>query len=156
MGLDQTKTFMKHGAGLLPPGETVRGAIIAEAKGGSWRRGLQAASTLGSAAVELRDRKAEPGAPQGAAAEWPESSAFWLVLTDKQLHVFEGKMGTSKVGPGAAHYPFDRIARASYNKKLMISKLEIAFTDGSGIELDVAKQKTKPFVEALESQFSPA
>jgi hypothetical protein len=156
MGLDQTKTFMKKSAELIPAGETVRGVIIAEPKGGAWRRGLRQASTLGSAAVELRDRKKESAAPEGAAAELPESPAFWLVLTDKQLHAFEGRMGSANAGPGAAHYPFDRIASANYDKKLTISKLEISFTDGSAIELGVAKQKTKPFVEALESQFSRA
>src|SRR5687767_13215580 len=105
MGLDQTKTFMKKSAELIPAGETVRGVIIAEPKGGAWRRGLRQASTLGSAAVELRDRKKESAAPEGAAAELPESPAFWLVLTDKQLHAFEGRMGSSNAGPGAAHYP---------------------------------------------------
>jgi hypothetical protein len=156
VGLDQTKTFLKKSADLIPPGENVRGVIIAEAKGGAWRRGLSAASALGSAAAELRDRRKAEGSAEGAAAEWPESPAFWLVLTDKQLHAFEGRMNSSTAGPAGVHLPFDRIASAKYNKKLMISKLEITFDDGSAIELDVAKQKTKPFVEALESQFGAA
>jgi len=153
---DATKTFMKKSGDLIPAGETVRGAIIAEPKGGAWRRGLRQASVLGSAVVDARDSRKESAAPEGAVAEWPESPAFWLVLTDKQLHVFAGRMGSSQAGPGAAHYPFDRIATANYDKKLTISKLEISFTDGSGIELGVAKQKTKAFVEALESQFANA
>jgi hypothetical protein len=153
---DATKTFMKKSGDLIPAGETVRGAIIAEPKGAAWRRGLSQASTLGSAIVDARDSRKESAAPEGAVAEWPESPAFWLVLTDRQLHVFAGRMGSSQAGPGSAHYPFDRIASASYEKKLTISKLEISFTDGSGIELGVAKQKTKPFVEALESQFANA
>jgi hypothetical protein len=153
---DATKTFMKKSGDLIPAGETVRGVIIAEPKGGAWRRGLSQASTLGSAIADAHDSRKETVAPEGAVAEWPESPAFWLVLTDRQLHVFAGKMGSSQAGPGAAHYPFDRIASANYEKKLTISKLDISFTDGSAIELGVAKQKTKPFVEALEAQFASA
>lgn len=155
MGLDQTKTFMKKSAELIPPDETVRGVIVAEAKGGAWRRGIAAASAAASAIADARASRKETGA-DGDAARWPESSAFWVVLTDKQLHAFEGSMASSKAGPGAAHYPLERIASMRYNKKLMISKLEISFADGSSLELDVAKQKTKPFVEALESRFTPA
>ena len=150
---DATKTFMKKNGELIPAGESVRGVIIAEPKGGAWRRGLRQASTLGSAVVDARDSRKESEAPEGAVAEWPESPAFWLVLTDSQLHVFAGRMGSSQAGPGAAHYSFDRIANANYDKKLTISKLDISFNDGSSIELGVAKQKVKPFVEALQSQF---
>jgi hypothetical protein len=156
MGPDPAKTFLKKNAELIPAGETVSGVIIAEPKGGAWRRGLRQASTLGSAVVDARDSRKESAAPEGAVAEWPESPAFWLVLTDKQLHVFEGRMGSSKAGPGSAHYPFERIASALYDKKLTISKLEISFTDGSALELGVAKQKVKPFVEALEQRFANA
>ena len=109
MGLDVTKTFMKKNADLVPPGETVSGVIIAEPKGAAWRRGLRQASTLGSAVVDARDSRKETAAPEGAAAELPESPAFWLVLTDKQLHAFAGRMGSSQVGPDAAHYSFDQI-----------------------------------------------
>jgi hypothetical protein len=148
---------MKDHADLVPAGETVRGVIIAEGKGGSWRRGLRAASALGSVIADARaSKQGADDAPGGAAGEMPESPAFWLVLTDKALHAFEGRVGSSKVGPAAAHYSFDRIASAKYDKKLTISKLEIAFTDGSAMELDVAKQKVKPFIEGLESRFSPA
>lgn len=150
---DATKQFVKKNSDLIPAGEQIQGALLVEGKGGSWRRGLSAASSLGDAVVSARDSRNTKDEPQGEVASWPSSSAFWLVLTDKQLHVFEGAMGSSKVGPGSAHYPHERISDFRFDKKLLISKLSVTFGDGSSTELDVAKQKTQPFLQAMETHF---
>ena len=41
MGLDQQKTFLKHNSALIPADESVMGVVIAEPKGGAWRRGMR-------------------------------------------------------------------------------------------------------------------
>ncbi|HEX2294422.1 MAG TPA: hypothetical protein VHN37_03855 [Actinomycetota bacterium] len=152
MGPDRAKQFMKKNAGRIPAGEQVQGVIIAEAKGGAWRRGVAgagSATAMPAHDAREKERTGEMAASAGGeAAKWPAASIFWLVLTDKQLHVFEGRVNSQEVGASAS-YPRDRIARMDYQKKLLISKLDIGFADGSSVELDVAKQKMGPFVEAL-------
>ncbi len=152
MGPDRAKQFMKKNGDRIPGGEQVQGVIIAEAKGGAWRRGMavagSATGTLAHDAKEKARTEAVAASAGGDASQWPSGSIFWLVLTDKQLHVFEGRLNSQEVG--ASHsYSRDRIARMDYQKKLLISKLNVAFADGSSVELDVAKQKMGPFVDAI-------
>ena len=152
MGPDRAKQFMKKNADRIPAGEQVEGVIIAEAKGGSWRRGMAAAGSA-TAAIAHDSREAEragdiAATAGGDAGKWPAASIFWLVLTDKQLHVFAGRVNSQEVGESTS-YPRDRIANLDYQKKLLISKLTIGFSDGSSVELDVAKQKMQPFVDAI-------
>ena len=79
MAWDQTKTFTKKNADLIPRGGDCPGRDRRRGKGGGWRRGMAQASTLGSAVVDLRDQR-EGGRrpPDGEAARLPESAAFWL------------------------------------------------------------------------------
>lgn len=149
------KRFMKKNADLVPPSEQALAVLIAESKGGAWRRGIGAASPIGGAIADLRKDKAGQQT-EGEVAAWPSGSAYWLVLTDSQLHVFEGAMGSSKAGPAAAHFPLERLAAIKLNKKLLISKLEVSFKDGSSVELDLAKQPVKPFMEAVEARIPAA
>lgn len=155
MGLDQTKTFLKKNSALIPAGENVEGVVVAEPKGGAWRRGMRAAGAVTGAVGDVMTSKGqtEPEATGVDVASWPEAPAFWVVLTDKQLHVFGGRMASVKVDPGGAHYPLERVASIKVDKKLMISRLDIAFKDGSSLELGLAKQKIKPFVEAAQARF---
>lgn len=152
MGPDRSKQFMKKNGDRIPSGEQVQGVIIAEAKGGAWRRGMAAAGSataqIGHDARETARAEEIAGSAGGDASQWPPGSIFWLVLTDKQLHVFAGRVNSQEVGESYS-YPRDRIASTDYQKKLLISKLNVAFRDGSSVELDVAKQKMGPFVEAL-------
>lgn len=154
MGPDRAKQFMKKNADRIPAGETVRGVIIAEAKGGAWRRGMAAAGPA-TAALGHDGREKERAETRqqegGDAARWPAASMFWVVLTDKQLHVFEGQPNSQNLGSGSASYPLERIGSMDYDKKLLISKLTVTFVDGSSIELDVAKQKMQPFVDAMSA-----
>lgn len=154
MGPDREKQFMKKNADKIPAGEDVRGVIIAEAKGGAWRRGISIGAKGDAAASHNADEKARAEGQQagGDAGTWPAASIFWLVITDKQLHVFEGRVNSQDAGPGAAHYPLDRIAQMNYEKKLLISKLTVQFVDGSEITLDVSKQKVQPFVDAISAR----
>lgn len=151
MGPDPAKRFMKKNGDRVPGGEQVQAVLIAEAKGGAWRRGLAAAgpatATIGHDAKEKARAEASAASAGGDASQWPAASLFWLVLTDKQLHVFEGRVNSTDIG-GSQSYPRDRIASIDLQKKLLISKLTVAFRDGSSVELDVAKQKTAAFVEA--------
>jgi hypothetical protein len=146
---------MKKNADRIPAGEQVQGVIIAEAKGGSWRRGLAAAGSATSMPAHDAKEKVRTGelsaTAGGEAGNWPAASIFWLVLTDKQLHVFEGRVNSQEVGASFA-YPRERIAAMDFQKKLLISKLSIGFRDGSSVELDVAKQKIDSFVDAIPSR----
>ena len=153
MGPDRAKQFMKKNADAIPAGESVRGVLIVETKGGAWRRGLSdAGGVIPGVAAELVGRNADDARTGGgAAARWPEGSLFWAVITDRQLHVFEGLPNSQKLGSGAAHYPLADVARMDYEKKLLISKLTVHFADGSAVELDVSKQKVQPFVDAISA-----
>ena len=73
------------------------------------------------------------------------------MLTDQQLHAFPALMGVGKALPGGAHYPLHRIARMTVDKLLMVSHLHVVFADGSAVELDLAKQRVKTFVEAAQN-----
>lgn len=152
MGPDRAKQFMKKNGDRIPAGENVQGVIIAEAKGGAWRRGMAAAGSataaIGHDAREKARTEEIAATAGGDAGGWPTGSIFWLVLTDKQLHVFEGRVNSQEVGASQS-YPRDRIAAMDYQKKLLISKLNVRFSDGSSVELDVAKQKMQPFVDAI-------
>lgn len=151
MGPDREKQFMKKNAAKIPAGEQVRGVIIAEAKGGAWRRGMAATSTAAEIAHDTVEKQRQT-AGSGVSAAWPAASIFWLAITDKQLHVFEGRVNSQDAGPGEAHFPLSEIAGMDYDKKLLISKLTVTFRDGSAITLDVAKQKVQPFVDAISSR----
>ena len=155
MGPDRAKQFMKKNADRIPAGEQVEGVIIAEAKGGAWRRGRAAAgSATALPAHDAREKERTEeiaSAAGGDAGKWPAASIFWLVLTDKQLHVFEGRVNSQEVGSSAS-YPRDSIAGMDFQKKLLISKLTVSFRDSSSVELDVAKQKVQPFVDAIPAR----
>lgn len=155
MGPDRAKQFMKKNGDRIPSGEQVEGVIIAEAKGGAWRRGVAAAGSataqIGHDARETARTEDIAASAGGDASQWPAGSIFWLVLTDKQLHVFAGRVNSQEVGESYA-YPRERIASMDYQKKLLISKLNVGFSDGSSVELDVAKQKMGPFVEAIAAR----
>ncbi|MEA2516732.1 MAG: hypothetical protein QOG16_570 [Actinomycetota bacterium] len=155
MGPDRAKQFMKKNSDQIPAGENAQGVIIAEAKGGAWRRGWAEAAGEGQDSDEHADsEKARGEARQagggGDAAAWPAATIFWCVITDKQLHVFEGAVNTQNLGAGKASYPLERIKSMDYDKKLLISKLTVNFQDGSAIELDVSKQKVQPFIDATQ------
>lgn len=156
MGLDDK--FMKKNADKIPAGEQVLAAIIAEPKGGAWKRGLAAGGrqggligTVATSAISKAIDTPETG-DSGDVASWPEAPAFWIVATDKQMHVFGGRVGSTDVDPGGAHYPWDRLARVAVDKKLLISKLNIAFKDGTELELGLAKQKLQPFIDAAQAK----
>ncbi len=149
---DPTKAFIKKNSELIPAGESVLGIVIAEPKGGAWRRGMRAAGAVTDAIATATQPGNDEGA-QGEVAQWPDAQAFWVVLTDQQLHAFGGRMGSTQVDPHPAHYPLDRVASIKVEKKLMISKLDISFKDGSSIELGLAKQKIGPFVDAAAARF---
>jgi len=151
MGPDRRKEFLKKNPDLVPTGEEALGVLVVEPKGGAWRRGLREAGGLVGASAAIGESS---GAGAGGAAAWPDSKLVWAVLTDKQLHAFEGAVGSGKAGPRAAHYPLEQVATMRLDKKLMISKLYVDFTDGSSLVLDVSKQKVGDFADAMSARFS--
>lgn len=153
MGPDRKKQFLKKNSDLVPAGEEVLAVVIAEPKGGAWRRGMRTHQAgLIANALSSVGEKPGPGGDEGEVSTWPDARLFWLVLTDKQLHAFEGRVNSQDAGPGAAHYPLERIAGMTLDRKLLISKLNVSFKDGTGVELDVSKQKVEPFVEAINAR----
>jgi hypothetical protein len=152
MGPDRKKRFLDKNPELAPAGEEILGVLVAEPKGGAWRRGIRQASPVGDALMSLKKGEQAPGAEEGDVGAWPDSRFLWLVLTDKQLHVFEGRVGSPKAGPAAAHYPLERIADMSLDKKLLISKLNVTFKDGGSVVLDISKQKVQDFIDAIPAR----
>ena len=157
MGPDRAKQFMKKNADQIPAGESVAGVIIAEGKGGAWRRGIAEGIGAGAdseehEASEKGRGEARQGAGGGDASQWPAAAIFWVAITDKQLHVFEGQVNSQNLGSGRVSYPLERISGMDYDKKLLISKLTVNFVDGSSIELDVSKQKVQPFIDAIQAR----
>ncbi len=149
---DVTKAFVEKNVALIPASETVLGAVMADAKGGAWRRGRRQAGALTDVMASFgRTNEPEQGV-WGDALAWPEGNTYWVVLTDQQLHAFPGLTGVGKALPGGAHYPLGRIAGVTLAEKLLISHLHIAFTDGSAVELDLARQKVEAFMEAAQSR----
>jgi hypothetical protein len=163
IGRDTAKEFEKLNAGLVPAAETIRAVIVAVPKGESWRRGQRAN-------VGLMRPKPTPITYTGEAAAWPTDFArheslpdhwneagtwfFWVVVTDEQLHVFEGHNTEKgwghepKAGPESAHFPLDRISEITFDKG-MISQLAIWFQDGSCVELEAGMQKFEAFTSAI-------
>jgi hypothetical protein len=156
------EVFQSLNVGLVPTDETIRAVIRAMPKGEAWRRGRRAS---GRAVIRP---KPTPMTYVGTAASWPHLFArhesepsmwsagddwfFWVVVTDKQLHAFEGRNTSTwkdepSAGPEAAHFPLDQVAEITFDKGL-ISQLGIWFKDGSSVELEAGKQNFTPFMEA--------
>lgn len=157
--IDVAQQFAELGDGLIPRDESILGVLRATPKGEIFRRG----SIYGG-------MRSLPMTYEGEAAGWPHLFAqdksrpgywrapgdwyFWIVLTNKHLHVFEGRTGKrakpERPGPEAAHFPVDRIEEIRYTKQWGISDLTIWFKDGSSVELDVVRQTNlDQFVAAI-------
>jgi hypothetical protein len=167
--MDAAKAFQELNDGLIPPDETILAVIRSLPKGEAWRRSRQ---------MNLRIPKRPAPTPiafEGAASSWPNRFArhesvpdtwsadidwfFWVVITDKQLHAFEGRggkgfTGSPTAGPEGAHYPLDQIDEIAFQKGL-ISQLVIRFKDGSSVELEVGKQKLEHFLDAIRPFVRP-
>ena len=144
---------MDENAGRLPAGENVLAVLSAEAEGGALRRGLVEAGS-GTALGDYEDRERARAEEQrrnatGDAARWPAAPTYWLVLTERHLHVFEGSVSSDEAGPGASSYARERIAAVEYRRRFLVSKLTVRFSDGSSIDLDVGRQKVRRFVDEI-------
>lgn len=156
---DSAKRFTEIAGGLIPADETIRAVIRALPLGAGFRRASQSDLT--------------PPTPMrltGEAAAWPHHFArhasaadawsddlhwfFWIVITDKHLHVFEGHSGKrwdtgETAGPESARFPLDRIDEIWFDERAGISPLSIWFKDGSSIDLDVGRQQFGSFLTAI-------
>lgn len=156
---DSTKRFIEIAGGLIPEDETIRAVIRALPLGEGFRR-----SSQGNPATS-------PIRLTGEAAAWPHHFArhasipdawsddirwfFWVVITDKSLHVFEGHFGKrwntgETAGPESARFPLDRIDEIWFDERLGISQLSIWFKDGSSVDLDVGRQQFASFLTAIK------
>ena len=160
LNIDAAKEFQKVNVGLIPSDETILAVVQTVPKGES-SRGVQ---------------EGDPPPPisyRGEAASWPNRTArqdsapgrwskdilwfFWVVVTDKRLHVFEGRMAmfrrNLRAGPEAARFELDRIEEIRLDRPDgFIWELAIRFKDGSRVELDVfGRQK----LDALRAVIRP-
>ncbi|HEV3472700.1 MAG TPA: hypothetical protein VG408_05775, partial [Actinomycetota bacterium] len=147
--------------GLIPEDETIRAVVRALPLGEGFRRSSQANVTPSPTPMRLT----------GEAAAWPHYFArhasmpeawsedvhwfFWIVITDKHLHVFEGRFGKrwntgETAGPESARFPLDLIDEIWFDERLGISQLSIWFEDGSSIDLDVGRQQFASFLAAIK------
>lgn len=154
MSPERTKQFMSKNADLVPAGESVLTVVVGQPEGGALRRGLVEAGGTEDALASYEEReraRAEERrkASRGDAARWPAAAVYWLVLTDQNLHVFEGRVNGDEAGPGLTSFPRERIASADYRRGLLTSSLTVRFVDGSSVDLDVGWQKMRPFVGEL-------
>ncbi|HEV3472373.1 MAG TPA: PH domain-containing protein [Actinomycetota bacterium] len=158
---DSTKRFIEIAHGLIPEDETIRAVVRALPLGEGFRRSSQANVTPSPTPMRLT----------GEAAAWPHYFArhasmpeawsedvhwfFWIVITDKHLHVFEGHFGKrwntgETAGPESARFPLDRIHEIWFDERIGISQLSIWFEDGSSIDLDVGRQQFAAFLAAIK------
>ncbi|MDQ4144995.1 MAG: hypothetical protein M3198_14895 [Actinomycetota bacterium] len=157
---DSARRFTEIAGGLIPEDETIRAVVRALPLGAGYRRASQSSLT--------------PPTPMrltGEAAAWPHHFArhasmpdawsddvrwfFWIVITDKALHAFEGRFGKrwntgETAGPESARFPLDRIDEIWFDERLGISQLSIWFKDGSSIDLDVGRQQFASFLGAIK------
>lgn len=148
----------------LPPGEQPVALLVAGPGEGAWERLKSAPSIIaqkvagetliGTVVSSVLKPGEEPGAEAGDAAAWPRSDYVWIVLTDRQLHVFEGVKESRIVGKASAHYPLSRITAVHFEKKAILSRFRITFTDGSVIDLDAYRgQRPEDFAEVMAARF---
>lgn len=168
MKTDAASTFSEVGAGLIPPDESVRAVIRVMPAGEATRRSARMNLVMLLLRAVVPARRV-PIALEGTAARWPTAFAadegdptvwsrdnnwfFWLVLTDRRLHVIEGRLGKGwsgkpTAGPETASFLLDEVDEIVFNKSL-ISQFDIWFKDGSSIQLEAGAQKLDAFLDAI-------
>lgn len=131
-------------SGVLRPGETVLAAIRTQPRGTVAATGV--GGLIGGAIAQRQATKARAGAGEGStAASWP-SGKFALGLTDQRLLAFSfSAMGKPK--DLQAEVPLDEVADISPGKAKITKAVQVAFADGSGIELECGKlEKVDDFI----------
>ena len=139
----------KAAGGVLRPGERVLGAIRTQPRGTV--TGMAVGGLIGAAVAERQSKKAKAGAGEGStAASWP-SGKFALGLTDQRLLAFNfTAMGKPK--DLQAEIPLGEVAGIEQGKAKITKSVQVAFADGSGIELECGKlEKVDDFISAFKA-----
>jgi hypothetical protein len=164
MSSDARRDFEKdpQRVALVPSGERIEaviratpaGEVAAQTSVAEMRLGA-AGALVGAAARKVSERNAPEAVPGGIALRWPQSSLYWIVLTDRALRVFpaeKGSTGTHRKGASFAH---DEVDRLEIGQSFVIKPMRLVFTDGSAVMVDCAGGlKTDDFVAAAERSFS--
>lgn len=137
----------KGAEGVLRPGERVLGAIRTQPRGTV--TGTAVGGLIGAAVAGRQAAKARAAAGEGStAATWP-SGKFALGLTDQRLLAFSfSAMGKPK--DLKAEIALDQVADVHLGKAKITKAVQVAFADGSAIELECGKlEKVDDFVSAF-------
>lgn len=164
MSFDARKDFESdpQKVALIPFGEHVQAVIravphgqAAASSGAEMRLGA-AGVLVGAAARKLSADKEQLEVTGGLSERWPEEAAlYWLVLTDRALHVFATSKKQPKVlDPNSAEFALGEVERLDMGQSFMVKPMKFAFTDGSAVTVDcVAGIKTDEFVAAAGRSF---
>jgi hypothetical protein len=118
---------------------------------------MGAAGVLAGAAARKLSARKEPDIGGGLSARWPKDAAFyWLVLTDRAMHVFRGTKDHPKVlDPNEALFALDEIESLEIGQSFGFKPMRFVFTDGSAVSVDSgAGAKIDEFVRAAQRAFS--
>lgn len=165
MSLDAKEDFERdpQRVALIPFGERVEAVIRATSEGRVAAHSVGPEMTLGAAgalvgaAARKLSKTNEPEMVGGIAARWPgEASLYWIVLTDRALHVVVADEGPSNVtGSSGAAFAHDEVERLEVGQSFVIKPMKFVFTDGSAVTVDCAGGiKTDDFMEAAGRAFS--
>jgi len=151
MARDYTDKIAKQAVDLLPDGETVRRAVIANPTGGfmdSVNSGSAAVVWAALRAKEISDEVREGG---GVAATVPRCNAY-LTVTNERLVIFDlTKMGKLK-SVIAAFSPAEIDTLQADQRNRNTADLLIGFPDGSAcVYAVIQKQDAAGFVAEFES-----
>ena len=141
--------LQKAAEGMLRPGEQVRGAIRTQPRGTVAATGV--GGLIGAGIAQRQASKARAGAGEGStAASWP-AGKFALGVTDQRLVAFSfTAMGKPKELQAEA--PLDQVADVQLGKAKLTKAVQVAFADGSAIELECGKlEKVDDFVSAFRA-----
>jgi hypothetical protein len=118
---------------------------------------LGAAGALVGAAARMVSERNEPEATTGGiATRWPaEASLYWIVLTDKALHVFPADAKLNVTDPNGASFAHDEVERLEIGQSFVVKPMRFVFTDDSGVTVDrPAGMKVDDFTAAAGRAFS--
>ena len=136
--------LQKAVGGELRPSETVLAAIRTQPRGTVMATGV--GGLVGGALAQRQASKARAGAAEGStAASWP-AGKFALGLTNERLVAF-GFTAMGKPKDLQAEVPLEQVAEVRSGKAKITKAVEVAFADGSAIELECGKlEKVDDFV----------
>lgn len=144
MSFDAKKDFLNdpQKVALIPSEERVEAVIRTmphgQASGAGAEMRLGAAGVLVGAAARKLSAQKDPDVVGGLSTRWPADAAFyWLVLTDRALHVFRTtKKQPKALDPNGAVFALNEIERLDIGQSFVVKPMKFVFTDQSGFTVD--------------------